>query len=47
MAMSLEVKNILEKIEQRRKEMIELGLARSFADKRVLELSDQLDKLLN
>lgn len=38
---------LLEKIEERREEMVSLGLSRSFADERVVRLSDQLDQLLN
>ena len=38
---------LLEEIEERRKEMVELGLSRSFADEHVVRLSDQLDQLLN
>ncbi|MBD8005744.1 aspartyl-phosphate phosphatase Spo0E family protein [Bacillus norwichensis] len=40
-------KALLKKIEERRKELVKLGLSRSFADERVLRLSDQLDQLLN
>ncbi len=40
-------KALLKKIEERRKELVKLGLSRSFADVRVLRLSDQLDQLLN
>ncbi|HEY4554072.1 MAG TPA: aspartyl-phosphate phosphatase Spo0E family protein [Bacillaceae bacterium] len=35
------------KIEESRREMIELGLASSFVDERVVRISDRLDKLLN
>lgn len=38
---------LLKEIEERRKEMVELGLSRSFADEHVVRLSDQLDQLLN
>ncbi|GIN59020.1 aspartyl-phosphate phosphatase Spo0E family protein [Lederbergia ruris] len=38
---------LLNKIEQQRQQMIELGLTFSFADERVVHVSDQLDKLLN
>lgn len=42
-----EVENVLKQIEQKRMEMIELGLAQSFTDESVLQLSIHLDKLLN
>ncbi|WP_339165218.1 aspartyl-phosphate phosphatase Spo0E family protein [Siminovitchia sp. FSL W7-1587] len=45
--MSIEVENMIKKIEEKRIEMIQLGLARSFVDEGVLQLSSQLDKLLN
>lgn len=45
--MNREQEALLKKIEERRKEMVELGLSRSFADERVVRLSDQLDQLLN
>ncbi|MFD1708854.1 Spo0E family sporulation regulatory protein-aspartic acid phosphatase [Siminovitchia sediminis] len=45
--MTSEQEKLLAQIEKQRKEMVELGLARSFADERVVKLSDQLDQLLN
>ncbi|GIN20623.1 MAG TPA: Spo0E family sporulation regulatory protein-aspartic acid phosphatase [Bacillus bacterium] len=45
--MNREKEVLLKKIEERRKEMVELGLSLSFADERVIYLSDQLDQLLN
>lgn len=45
--MAKEVENILKQIEQKRIEMIELGLAQSFVDESVVQLSTHLDKLLN
>ncbi|RWR13989.1 aspartyl-phosphate phosphatase Spo0E family protein [Siminovitchia fortis] len=45
--MNREQEMLLRKIEERRKEMVELGLSRSFVDERVVYLSDQLDQLLN
>lgn len=45
--MSIEVENMIKKIEEKRIEMIELGLAHSFVDEGVVQLSSQLDKLLN
>ena len=39
--------DLLNKIEEQRQHMIELGLTFSFADERVVLISDQLDKLLN
>jgi stage 0 sporulation regulatory protein len=39
--------DLLTVIEEKRKSMIELGLAFSFADERVVRISDHLDKLLN
>ncbi|MEK3889057.1 aspartyl-phosphate phosphatase Spo0E family protein [Bacillus sp. FSL K6-3431] len=34
-------------IEENRRKMVELGLATSFIDERVVRISDHLDKLLN
>jgi len=45
--MDREQELLLKKIEQRRKEMMELGRSRSFVDERVVQISDQLDQLLN
>lgn len=45
--MNREQEALLKKIEERRKEMVELGLSKSFVDERVVRLSDQLDQLLN
>lgn len=45
--MTCEKNYLLKKIEQRREEMVELGLHYSFADERVVKVSDQLDQLLN
>lgn len=39
--------DLLNKIEKKRKEMVELGLTSSFIDERVVKISDHLDKLLN
>ncbi|CAM4110163.1 aspartyl-phosphate phosphatase Spo0E family protein [Lederbergia lenta] len=39
--------DLLLKIEKNRQEMVELGLAFSFIDERVIRISDHLDKLLN
>ncbi|MBS4179102.1 aspartyl-phosphate phosphatase Spo0E family protein [Lederbergia citrea] len=39
--------DLLVKIEEKRRIMVELGLAFSFIDERVVRISDQLDKLLN
>ncbi|MBS4210013.1 aspartyl-phosphate phosphatase Spo0E family protein [Bacillus sp. FJAT-50079] len=38
--------DLLIKIEENRKNMIELGLSSSFIDERVINISNQLDKLL-
>lgn len=38
--------DLLKNIEELRQEMIQLGLASSFLDERVIQLSDQLDQLL-
>lgn len=38
---------VLQSIENLRAQMVELGLASSFVDVRVVKLSDQLDQLLN
>lgn len=38
---------LLVKIEHLRNKMIELGLASTFIDDRVVQISDQLDQLLN
>jgi len=45
--MNREKELLLKKIEQRRKEMMELGKTRSFVDERVVQISYQLDQLLN
>lgn len=45
--MDREKELLLKKIEQRRKEMMELGKTRSFVDERVVQISYQLDQLLN
>ena len=45
--MDREKELLLKKIEQRRNEMMELGKTRSFVDERVVQISYQLDQLLN
>ncbi len=39
--------DLLIKIEQYRKKMVELSLTTSFIDEQVVQISGQLDKLLN
>lgn len=39
--------DLLEKIEDCRSDMVSLAMETSFADKRVIEISVQLDQLLN
>ena len=43
----MQTDDLLLKIEENRQRMVELGLAFSFIDERVVRISDQLDKLLN
>lgn len=45
--MAAETEILLKQIEKKRLEMIELGLTRTFVDESVVQLSGQLDKLLN
>lgn len=47
MVLCRNTEELLYKIEESRREMIELGLASSFVDERVVRISDRLDKLLN
>ncbi|MBS4220129.1 aspartyl-phosphate phosphatase Spo0E family protein [Bacillus sp. FJAT-49711] len=43
----LNAKDLLVKIEDNRRKMVELGLSSSFLDERVVKMSYELDKLLN
>ena len=43
----MNAKDLLVKIEDNRRKMVELGLSSSFLDERVVKMSYELDRLLN